>query len=99
MTAPADGAPRPLADPVDVPPQWRARGFSGRYAAVVTLPATVVNEYRVAVPCLLRDQAWLLLRVDEQPPRAVLVRLDAAALVDLSARRPSPGAYRAPPSG
>jgi len=101
-----DGQAADTEDVVTVPPQWQARGFSGRYHRAITVPGELAQRWREHAPCLLRDQAWLLLEVrDVGEPTdengnvlGTLVRLDAAALVDLTAtatgRRPSPGAYR-----
>lgn len=86
---------------VSVPPDWAARGFSGQYhqrGAVTWAVAAAIHD---RLPCQHpADQAWLLLdldvpdHADEGPPTVTMVRLDAMALLDLSARRPVPGAYR-----
>lgn len=103
-------APLDHDEPPAVPREWAARGFSGRYYRTVHVPADLTAQWAANAPCLLRDQAWLLLEVRNMPADipgvvdpnapcvATLVRLDAAALVDLTAastgRAPSPGAYQ-----
>lgn len=75
---------------VSVPQEFVALGFTGLFhqEAAMNMTAAEVEEWRRRVPCLLdRYRGWMALEVlPGSPPRMVLVRTDAGAIVDLMFR-------------
>ena len=75
---------------VDVPAEWRAIGFSGAFHLISSLAADVDADVLAArlpdrVP-FGTNSGWLALSVDREERTVLLVREDAAAIVELCTR-------------
>ena len=81
-----------IPEPEIVPDAWKRLGFSGLFHQKAAMDATPeeVDQLEAKLPQFVPDchNTWLILRIDrtEDEPKAVLVRRDDAALLDVFAR-------------